>query len=118
MERNVVAVLAAISVIGIVGIPLGDPNFLSGAIALEASYITLTILSVRKIRFTLIPNMIIAGIVIAGNTLSPTHLGIILTLNPLQNAIILILGGYVLQALLIFTSILAYKRLRQQLLMR
>ncbi|MFQ5920764.1 MAG: hypothetical protein ACE5JV_01955 [Nitrososphaerales archaeon] len=118
MEKGVVAVLAAISVVGMLSIPLGDPKFLGVAIVLEASYIALTVLSIKKIRYALIPNMIIAGIVIAGNTFSSTHADVMLTLNPIQNAVVLIIGGYVLQSLLIVTSVLAYKRLKRQLVMR
>ena len=113
MTRNIVAVLIAISVVGMLGIPLGDPKFVAVAVALEASYIALTIVSIKKIRYALIPNIVIAGIVIAGNTFSPTHTDIMLSLNPLYNAIILIIGGYVLQSLLVVTSILAYKNMKQ-----
>lgn len=113
MERSLVTVLVAISVVGMLGIPLGDPKFLGVAIALEASYIGLTILSLKRIRYALIPNIVIAAIVIGGNTLSPTHTDIMLALKPLWNAVILIVGGYVLQSLLILTSILAYRKLRQ-----
>jgi hypothetical protein len=113
MTRNVVMVLIAISVVGILGIPLDDPKFISVSIALEASYITLTVLSIKKIKYALMPNIVIAGIVIAGNTFSPTHVDIMLALNPIYNAIILIVGGYILQALLIATSILAYKKMKQ-----
>ena len=70
-------------------------------------------LSIKKIRYALIPNFVIAGIVIAGNTFSSKHVGIMLALNPLHNAIILIIGGYALQALLIITSILAYRGLKK-----
>ena len=113
MIKNVVAVLIAISVIGMLGIPLGDPKFLAVAVALEASYIALTILSIKKVKYALIPNIMIAGIVIAGNTFSPTHVGIMLALNPIYNAITLIIGGYILQVLLIVTSILTYKSMKQ-----
>ncbi len=113
MHKNVISVLIAISVIGILGIPLGDPKFIAEAVALEASFIALAILAVKKVKHTLIPNIIIAGIVIAGNTLSPKHTSIMLTLNPIYNAIILIAGGYILQALLIVTSILTYKSMKQ-----
>jgi len=111
--RNVVAVLIAISAIGMLGIPLGDPRFLAVSVALEISYIVLAILSVKKVKYVLIPNIVIASIVITGNTFSPTHLGIILALNPIYNAIILITGGYILQVLLIVTSILAHKNMKQ-----
>lgn len=78
MTRNIVAVLIAISMVGMLGIPLGDPKFIAVAVALEASYIALTIVSITKIRYALIPNIVIAGIVIAGNTFSPTHTDIML----------------------------------------
>jgi len=113
MTRNVVVVLIAISVIGVIGIPLGDPKFPAVGVALEASYIALTILSIKKIKYALMPNIIIAGIVIAGNTFSPIHLDIMLTLTPIYNAIILIIGGYILQVLLVATSILTYKKMKQ-----
>ena len=112
MPKNVVVVLIAISVIGVLGMPLGDPKFLAVGVALEASYIALTIVSVKNIKNALIPNMVIAGIVIAGNTASPPHRDIMLSLNPIYNAIILIIGGYILQALLIVTSLSAYKKMR------
>jgi len=113
MIKNMVIVLIAISIIGIIGIPLGDPKFIAVAVALESSYIALTILSIRGVKYALIPNIIIAGIVIAGNTFSPIHVDIMLSLNPIYNAVILIIGGYILQVLLIITSALAYKNVKQ-----
>ena len=109
LQKNVIAVLIAISVTGVLGIPLGDPKFIAEGIALEISFVALTILSVKKIKYTLIPNIIIACLVISGNTVSPKHTEIMLSLNPLYNAIILIVGGYMLQGLLLATSVLAYK---------
>lgn len=115
-NKALVAVLAAISVVGILSMPMGDPRFIGVAIALVASFITLTILSIKKIRYALVPNMTIAGIVIVGNTFSPIHLNIMLTLEPIPNAVILIVGGYVLQALLIVTSVRAYRTLKQEVI--
>lgn len=112
MNKNIIAILIAISVIGIFGIPLGDPKFITEAIALESSYISLTVLSIKKIKYTLIPNIIIACVVITGNTLSPKHVGIMLSLNPLYNAIILIVGGYILQGLLLVTNIVTYRNMK------
>ena len=80
-------------------IPLGDPKFIVEAIG-ESSYIDLTILSVKKISYSLIPNIVIASMVITGNTLSPKYVDIMLSLNPLYNAIILIVGGYILHGCL------------------
>jgi hypothetical protein len=113
MRRNVVAVLIAISVVGVIGIPLGDPDFLAVSIVLEASYIALTIVSIMKIKYALIPNITIACIVIAGNTFSPTHTDIMLSLDPVYNALVLIIGGYVLQGLLLVASVLTYRSIRQ-----
>jgi hypothetical protein len=111
--KPVTAVLIAISAVGMVGLPLGDPKFLPVAIGLEASFIALTILSVKKVKYVIIPNIAIACVIIAGNTLSPTHTDIMLTLTPIYNALILLIGGYVLQGLLVITSIQAYKSVQR-----
>ena len=104
-KKSVVIVLSAISIIGIIGIPMGDPKFIIQAISLESLFIGLTLVSIKKIRYVLIPNIIIGVIVIIGNSVSSQHIEIMSSMTPLGNAIILILGGYVLQSLLIFSSI-------------
>lgn len=113
MQKIIVAVLIAISVVGVLGIPLGDPKFITEGIALELAYVGLAILSIKKIRYALIPNIAIACLVIAGNTISPRHTEIMLSLTPLYNAIILIVGGYILQVLLLVTNILGLKNRKQ-----
>ena len=107
--KPVTVVLIMISVVGMISLPLGDPKFLLVAIGLEASFIALTVLSVKSVKYAIIPNIAIACVIIVGNTLSPTHTDIMLTLTPIYNALILIAGGYALQGLLIITSIQAYK---------
>lgn len=104
IQRYLVAVLVSICIVGAFGIPLGDPKFLIPAIMLESSFIALAIVSFKNFRYAYIPNFIIAGIVIAGNTISPKHLEIMSTFHPFYNAIVLIIGGYVLQALLLITN--------------
>ena len=104
IQKYLVAVLVSICIIGAFGIPLGDPKFLIQAIILESSFIILAIVSLKNFRYAYIPNFIIAGIVITGNTLSPKHLEIMFTLHPFYNAIVLIIGGYVLQGLLLVTN--------------
>ena len=106
------AVLLAISVIGMAGLPLGDPKFFHIAIGLEASFITLTILSVKRVRYVVIPNIVIACVIIAGNMVSPTHTNIMLTPTPIYNALILITGGYLLQGLLI-SSVITYRNMKR-----
>ena len=108
-QRFIVTVLIAISIIGIFGIPLGDPKFIAEDIALESAFVALAILSIKKPKYALIPNIGIACLVIVGNTISPKHTEIMLSLHPLYNAIILITGGYILQGLLLVANILAFK---------
>ena len=105
-NKFITIILASISIIGIIGIPMGDPKFFVQAISLELIFITLTILSIIKIRYTLIPNIIIGIFVIFGNTFSPQHIEIMSSLTPIGNAIILIIGGYVLQSILILSSMI------------
>lgn len=59
-----------------------------------------------------IPSIAIASMVMVANTLSKTHMDIMVSLTPLYNALILIVGGYVLQLLLILSSIYEYSRIR------
>lgn len=112
IQKYLVTVLASICIIGAFGIPLGDPKFLIQTFILESSFIALTIVSLKNFRFAYIPNFIIACLVIAGNTLSPKHLEIMSTLHPFYNAIVLIIGGYVLQALLLITNGITLRQYR------
>jgi len=112
IQKYLVTVLASICIIGAFGIPLGDPKFLIQAFILESSFIVLTIVSLKNFRFAYIPNFIIVCLVIAGNTLSPKHLEIMSTLHPFYNAIVLIIGGYVLQALLLITNGITLRQYR------
>ena len=104
IQKYLVAVLVSIGIIGAFGIPLGDPKFLIQAIILESSFVALAIVSLKNFRYAYIPNFIIACVVITGNTISPKHLEIMSTLHPFYNAIVLIIGGYVLQGLLLVTN--------------
>ena len=83
MQKTIVTVLIAISIIGVLRIPLGDPKFLVEGIELELAFIGLTILSAKKVRYALVPKIVIACLVILGNTLSPKHTEIMSTWNPL-----------------------------------
>lgn len=112
-HKRLVAVLGAISFIGVLGIPLGDPKFIVQALVLESCFIALTVLSARNYKQVYIPNFIIAGIVIAGNSAFYKHIEIMTTLHPFYNAIVLIMGGYVLQILLLITNYHAYKQEKQ-----
>jgi len=113
IKTVIFGILASISLVGIVGIPMGDPKFFLSAIFLESLFITLAAVSIWKLRYSFIPNMIIPLVVIVGNTLSPKHIEIMTTFSPPENAMVLIFGGYVLQGLLFATNIVAFKKRNQ-----
>ncbi|MFZ1076483.1 MAG: hypothetical protein WAN47_03515 [Nitrosotalea sp.] len=108
MQKNVVIILAAVSAVGVLGIPLGDPKFIPQALLLEGCFVSLTVLTAKNYRHVYIPNFVISGIVIVGNSAFYKHIEIMTTLHPLYNALILITGGYVLQVLLLITNYRAY----------
>lgn len=112
-KKHLVSVLISICIMGAFGIPLGDPRFFVQAIALESSFIALAIISLKSFRYAYVPNFIIASIVIVGNTASTKHLEIMSTLHPFYNAIVLIVGGYILQGLLLVTNGMALKQYKK-----
>ncbi len=100
----VTVVLAAISIVGVMAIPFGDPKLIDRAIALELSFIALAVLTFKgykKVLYVCIP---LAVAVMVGNSLAPPHVQIMTTFSKPLNAILLITGGYILQAALIITS--------------
>jgi hypothetical protein len=110
-----VIVLVAISVVGAIAIPFGDPQFLDRAIALELAFVVLAVVltykkGYRKALYACIP---LAIIVMVGNSLAPPHVEIMTTFSKPFNAVILIIGGYILQAALIATTIFQLARTRQ-----
>ena len=111
----VVAVLAAISVVGAIAIPFGDPQFLDRAVALELSFIALAVLIYRGFRKALYACVPLAILVMVGNSLAPPHVEIMATFSKPLNAVVLIIGGYILQAALIATTIYELARARRVL---
>lgn len=109
----VAVVLATISVVGAIAIPFGDPQFLDRAIALELAFIALTVLTYRGFRKALYACIPLAVLIIAGNSLSQPHVEIMTTFSKPLNAVLLIIGGYVLQAALIGTTIYELARARR-----
>ena len=101
----VVAVLAAISIVGAIAIPFGDPQFIDRAIALELSFIALTVLIYRGFQKALYACIPLAAIVMIGNSLAPPHIEIMTTFSKPLNAVLLIIGGYILQAALVATTV-------------
>lgn len=118
----VVIVLLAICIVGALAIPFGDPQFLDRAIVLELSFLSLAIIilldfrhAVKKVplsKLALGACIPLAIIVILGNSLAPPHVEIMRTFSKPLNALLLIVGGYILQAALIGTTILQLARTR------
>lgn len=122
----VVLVLVAISAVGMIAIPFGDPQFIDRAITLELSFITLAIVIFLDVRLTIkgvplaklalcacIP---LAILVMVGNSLASPHVELMTTFSNPLNAILLIIGGYILQAALIGTTIVQFARARQPII--
>jgi len=114
----VTAVLAAISVVGIIAIPFGDPKLIDRAIALELLFIALTVLTYKGFRKVLYVCIPLAVVVMIGNSLAPPHVEIMTTFSKPFNAVVLIIGGYILQAALIGTTSYELAKTRRGILQK
>ena len=103
--RAILIILVSITVLGIIAIPFGNPKFIDRAIMLELSFATLSVLIWKGYGRALYACIPIAVLVIIGNSLAPPHVNLMMTFSKPLNAIILIVGGYVLQIALIYTSL-------------
>ena len=97
-------VLAAISVVGAVAIPAGNPMFIDRAIAVEVAFVTLAVLTFMGYRKQLYACFPLAALVMAGNSLASPHIEIMTTFSKPFNAVVLITGGYVLQVALVVAA--------------
>jgi hypothetical protein len=112
--RATLIILVFIIVLGLIAIPFGNPRFIDRAIILELSFATLSILiwkGYNKVLYACIP---IAALVIIGNSLAPPHVNLMMSFSKPLNAIILIIGGYVLQIALIYTSLRSIMNIRSR----
>ncbi len=105
----VLVTLVSIVVVGLIGIPFGDPRFIVYAIFLELVYVSLAILVAKGYRKPLFVCILIAIIIIVGNSLVNAHINRIMTLSRPLNTMVLIVGGYLLQGLLVYTSTMALR---------
>ena len=105
----VIVVLVSIIITGIIGIPFGDPRFIIYAILLEISYISLAFLIARGYKKPLYVCILLAIIIIVGNSFVNAHIHRIMSISKPLNTIVLIIGGYLLQGLLIYTSTVAIR---------
>ena len=109
LQKIIIISLIMISIVGVIGIQIGNPKFFINAIIIESAFVILTGLSIWKLRYTIIPNIIISMLVIIGNTAAPRHIEIMTSGEPFENAVVLIIGGYILQVLLLITNVLVLK---------
>ena len=105
--RATLIILIFITVLGLIAIPFGNPKFIDRAIILELSFATLSVLIWKGYNKVLYVCISIAALVIIGNSLAPPHVNLMMSFSKPFNAIILILGGYVLQITLIYTSLMS-----------
>ena len=113
-DSRVLITLILISALGIIAIPFGSPKFIGEAIAIELSFVTLTVLIWRGYPKALYGCIALATVVIVGNTVSPAHVHLMTTFSKPANAVILIIGGYILEGVLIYTSLSAITEIRSK----
>ncbi|MFZ0514281.1 MAG: hypothetical protein WAM14_21940 [Candidatus Nitrosopolaris sp.] len=105
INRGVLITLVLISALGVIAIPFGDPKFINEAIALEFSFVALAILIWKGYTKPLYACIALAIAIIIGNSTSSAHVHLMTTFSKPVNALILIIGGYVLEGVLIYTSL-------------
>ena len=113
-ESLVYSVLFSIVLIGLVGIPFGDPRFIPIAVLLELVFAGLAILVLKGYSRPLYICIVLACLIIIGNSIITAHIHRMMTLAKPVNTIVLIVGGYILQALLIYTSAIAIRDKRRK----
>src|ERR671922_1681470 len=112
--RATLITLVSITVLGLIAIPFGNPKFIDRAIILEISFATLSILIWKGYSKSLYACIPLALLVIIGNSLAPPHVHLMMTFSKPVNAIVLIVGGYVLQIALIYTSLRSILNIRSK----
>lgn len=112
--RITLIVLVSIAVTGLIAIPFGNPKFIDRAIILELTFITLSVLIWKGYHKALYACIPLAALIIIGNSLAPPHVNLMMTFSKPLNAIVLILGGYVLQIVLIYSSLRAILNIRSK----
>jgi hypothetical protein len=114
VARHVLITLILISALGVIAIPFGSPKFIGEAIVIELSFITLSVLIWKGYTKALYGCIALALTVIVGNSTSPAHIHLMTTFSKPANALILIIGGYILQGTLIYASLESIIRIRSK----
>ena len=97
--------LISIIIVGIIAIPFGNPKFLDRAIVLELCYASLSFLVWKGYTKPLYACILIAIAVIVGNSIAVPHVHLMTTFEKPLNAVVLLVGGYILQGMLIYFSL-------------
>lgn len=106
--------LVSIAVLGLIAIPFGNPKFIDRAIILEISFATLSTLIWKGYSKALYACIPLAALVIIGNSLATSHIHLMITFSKPLNAIVLIVGGYILQIALIYASFRSILNMRSR----
>lgn len=114
-DRGVLITLVLICALGVIAIPFGNPKFINEAIALESTFIVLAALIWRGYTKPLYACIALSIVVIIGNSTSPAHVHLMTTFSKPANAAILIIGGYILEGILLYISLKAVIRIRSSL---
>ena len=114
INRHILINLILISALGVVAIPFGNPKFIGEALIVELSFIILSVLVWRGYTKALYACIALALTLIIGNTTSPAHIHLMTTFSKPANALILIIGGYILQGILIYTSLKTTIKIRSK----
>ena len=99
--------LISIAIVGLIAIPFGNPKFLDRAIGLELCFASLSFLVWRGYTKPLYACIPIALAVIIGNSIAAPHVHLMMTFEKPLNAVVLLIGGYVLQGMLIYFGLRA-----------
>jgi hypothetical protein len=103
--KLVLVTLILIIVVGMIAIPFGNPKFLDRAIILELCFVSLSFLIWKGYTKPLYVCILIASVVIVGNSIAAPHIHLMTTFEKPINAVVLIVGGYILQGMLIYFSL-------------
>ena len=114
-EHLVLIILTSIIIVGLVGIPFGDPRFIPIAVLFEFLFVGLAVLVSKSYVRPLYICIIFASLIIIGNSITTAHIHRMMTLVKPVNTIVLIIGGYILQGLLIYASTIAIMDKRRTL---
>jgi hypothetical protein len=114
-EHLVLIILTSIIIVGLVGIPFGDPRFIPIAVMFEFLFVGLAVLVSKSYARPLYICIIFAILIIIGNSITTAHIHRMMTFVKPVNTIVLIIGGYILQGLLIYASTIAIMDKRRTL---